>query len=74
MDDTMQDTAKGPQLARRRHRGVAIWCAVVVAAMVGASFAASPLYSLLCKLTNFDGTPRFCRSYQSRSPSPIGTR
>jgi len=53
----MHDAAKGPQLARR-HRGVAIWCAVVVAAMVGASFAASPLYSLLCKLTNFDGTPR----------------
>lgn len=42
----------------RRHRTVALWSAAVVLFMVGASFAAVPLYSLLCRVTNFDGTPR----------------
>jgi cytochrome c oxidase assembly protein subunit 11 len=35
-----------------------LWAASVVVAMVGASFAAVPLYSYLCRVTNFDGTPR----------------
>jgi cytochrome c oxidase assembly protein subunit 11 len=42
----------------RRHRRVGLWAASVVVAMVGASFAAVPLYSYLCRVTNFDGTPR----------------
>jgi cytochrome c oxidase assembly protein subunit 11 len=33
-------------------------CVVFVAAMVGASFAAVPLYRIFCELTGFDGTPR----------------
>jgi cytochrome c oxidase assembly protein subunit 11 len=41
-----------------RHRAVAIWCAVLVAAMVGAAYAAVPLYRLFCQVTGFDGTPR----------------
>ena len=41
-----------------RHRAVAIWCAVVVAAMVGAAYASVPLYRLFCQVTGFDGTPR----------------
>jgi cytochrome c oxidase assembly protein subunit 11 len=41
-----------------RHRTVAIWCVVVVAAMVGAAYAAVPLYRLFCETTGFDGTPR----------------
>lgn len=41
-----------------RHRAVALWCAVLVAAMVGAAYAAVPLYRLLCQVTGFDGTPR----------------
>jgi cytochrome c oxidase assembly protein subunit 11 len=41
-----------------RHRAVAIWCAVLVAAMVGAAYAAVPLYRLFCEVTGFDGTPR----------------
>ena len=45
-------------LLRGRHRAVAVWCAVVVAAMVGAAYAAVPLYRLLCQVTGFDGTPR----------------
>ena len=41
-----------------RHRAVAVWCAVLVAAMVGAAYAAVPLYRLFCQVTGFDGTPR----------------
>jgi cytochrome c oxidase assembly protein subunit 11 len=41
-----------------RHRAVAIWCAVVVVAMVGMAYAAVPLYRLFCQVTGFDGTPR----------------
>jgi cytochrome c oxidase assembly protein subunit 11 len=43
---------------QRRHRRVGLWAASVALAMVGASFAAVPLYNLLCQTTNFDGTPR----------------
>ena len=52
MNRTRQDPA------HRRHRAVAMWCAVVVAAMVGAAYAAVPLYRLFCQATGFDGTPR----------------
>jgi cytochrome c oxidase assembly protein subunit 11 len=41
-----------------RHRRVALWCAGLVLAMVGAAYAAVPLYRLFCQATGFDGTPR----------------
>jgi cytochrome c oxidase assembly protein subunit 11 len=41
-----------------RHRAIAAWCAVLVVAMVGASYAAVPLYRMFCEVTGFDGTPR----------------
>ncbi len=43
---------------RRRHRAIAAWCALLVVAMVGASYAAVPLYRMFCEATGFDGTPR----------------
>lgn len=43
---------------QRRHRTLAAWCAVLVIAMVGASYAAVPLYRMFCQATGFDGTPR----------------
>jgi cytochrome c oxidase assembly protein subunit 11 len=52
MDDASRNALHG------RHRAVAIWCAVLVAAMVGAAYAAVPLYRLFCQVTGFDGTPR----------------
>jgi cytochrome c oxidase assembly protein subunit 11 len=55
-----------PAVLDRRHRRVAMWSACVVALMVGASFAAVPLYSYLCRVTNFDGTPR-----RAAQPSPV---
>lgn len=42
----------------RRHQAVALWCAAIVVAMVGAAYAAVPLYRLLCQATGIDGTPR----------------
>lgn len=39
-----------------RHRRVGMICASIVAAMVGASYAAVPLYRLFCQATGFNGT------------------
>lgn len=41
-----------------RHRRTAMWCGVLVVAMVGAAYAAVPLYRMFCEATGFDGTPR----------------
>jgi cytochrome c oxidase assembly protein subunit 11 len=45
---------QSPKLAR--NRGTALVCVVVVAGMVGLSFAAVPLYRLFCQVTGFGGT------------------
>jgi cytochrome c oxidase assembly protein subunit 11 len=42
----------------RRHRRVALCCAALVVVMVGAAFAAVPLYRLFCAATGFAGTPQ----------------
>lgn len=39
-----------------RHRTIAASCAVVVASMIGLSFAAVPLYRLYCQVTGYAGT------------------
>jgi len=39
-----------------RHRRVAVACASVVLAMVGAAYAAVPLYKLFCQVTGYGGT------------------
>jgi cytochrome c oxidase assembly protein subunit 11 len=46
------------QAPGRGHRATALWCAALVAAMVGAAYASVPLYRLFCQVTGFDGTPR----------------
>jgi cytochrome c oxidase assembly protein subunit 11 len=50
----------------RRHAAVALWCAALVVAMVGAAYAAVPLYRLFCQVTGFDGTPRIAAAPSSR--------
>lgn len=40
-----------------RHRRVAIACLSLALAMVGAAYAAVPLYDLFCRMTGFGGTP-----------------
>lgn len=41
---------------QRRNRKVALICAGVFALMVGAAFAAVPLYRAFCQVTGYDGT------------------
>jgi cytochrome c oxidase assembly protein subunit 11 len=45
----------------RRDALIAAACGVVVAAMVGASFAAIPLYNMFCRVTGFAGTTQVSR-------------
>jgi cytochrome c oxidase assembly protein subunit 11 len=48
--------AEGAALARS-HARVGLACGVFVAFMVGAAYAAVPLYDLFCSTTGFGGTP-----------------
>lgn len=40
----------------RRNNGVVVACGVFVAAMVGMSYAAVPLYDMFCRVTGYNGT------------------
>jgi cytochrome c oxidase assembly protein subunit 11 len=51
------NTAHAPG-SRRRDVMVAAACGVFVAAMVGAAYAAVPLYNWFCRTTGFAGTPQ----------------
>jgi cytochrome c oxidase assembly protein subunit 11 len=46
-----------PSRSRRRDFAVAAVCGAFVAAMVGAAYAAVPLYTWFCRTTGFGGTP-----------------
>lgn len=52
MNRMMQRTKK----AQRRSNSIAITCAVVAIGMVGAAYAAVPLYDLFCRVTGYGGT------------------
>jgi cytochrome c oxidase assembly protein subunit 11 len=53
------DTDLTPQeLAARRNGKVALICVAAFFGMVGAAYAAVPLYKLFCQATGFDGTVR----------------
>ena len=58
---------QGPDNAalKKRHRALAAWCFALVVTMVGAAYAAVPLYRLFCQVTGFDGTPRIATSVPS---------
>ncbi|HTX49008.1 MAG TPA: cytochrome c oxidase assembly protein [Caulobacteraceae bacterium] len=49
-------TASDP--LRRRNAQIALICGVVFCGMVGAAFAAVPLYKVFCQATGFNGTVR----------------
>jgi cytochrome c oxidase assembly protein subunit 11 len=57
-NDGKADTGK-PRL--RRDVAIAAACGVLVAGMVGASFAAIPLYRIFCSVTGFAGTTQVAR-------------
>jgi cytochrome c oxidase assembly protein subunit 11 len=44
--------------ANKNHKLVAAACGVFVASMLGAAYAAVPLYDMFCRVTGFGGTPR----------------
>ncbi len=46
----------------RRDMAIAAACGVFVAAMVGAAYAAVPLYSMFCRVTGFGGTTQVSRT------------
>lgn len=46
------------EIERKRNAKVAVICAFTFVSMIGASFAAVPVYRAFCQLTGFDGTPR----------------
>ena len=56
--------------ARRRDIVVAAACGVFVAFMVGAAYAAVPLYSWFCKTTGFGGVPQIAGA----APAQISDR
>ena len=49
---------RGPKPTGRGHLKVAMICGVAFFGMVGAAYAAVPLYKLFCQATGFDGTVR----------------
>uniref|UniRef100_B0T0X4 Cytochrome c oxidase assembly protein CtaG n=1 Tax=Caulobacter sp. (strain K31) TaxID=366602 RepID=B0T0X4_CAUSK len=55
-EDDKVGTAERP--ARRSHARVAAICGVAFFGMVGAAYAAVPLYKMFCQATGFDGTVR----------------
>jgi cytochrome c oxidase assembly protein subunit 11 len=58
--------AEGAALARR-HARVAAACGVFVAAMVGAAYAAVPLYDWFCRTTGFGGTPLVAKTAPAKA-------
>jgi len=54
------------ELAARRNGKVALICAAAFFGMVGAAYAAVPLYKLFCQATGFDGTVRKAEAKPTR--------
>ncbi|MDR4308517.1 cytochrome c oxidase assembly protein [Chelatococcus sambhunathii] len=52
----MADPARDTDTAPPRHGRIAFACAALVAGMVGASYAAVPLYDMFCRATGYGGT------------------
>jgi cytochrome c oxidase assembly protein subunit 11 len=63
---------KGPKPDRRRgltrDATVGAICGLVVAMMVGASYAAVPFYNWFCRTTGFNGTTQVAKSAPSAAP------
>jgi cytochrome c oxidase assembly protein subunit 11 len=58
--------APNPSSQRRRDVTVAAACGVLVAAMVGAAYAAVPLYNWFCRTTGFGGTTQVATAAPSQ--------
>ena len=60
----------GPTQLDRKLKSTLYACIGLVAAMIGAAYAAVPLYTLFCKLTGFAGTPLIAQ----QNGSVVGTK
>jgi cytochrome c oxidase assembly protein subunit 11 len=69
-DERQAARLEGAALARR-HARVALALGTFVVAMVGAAYAAVPLYDWFCRTTGFGGTPLLAKSAPA---GPIGRR
>jgi cytochrome c oxidase assembly protein subunit 11 len=70
-----QTNPPGRRSARRRDFVVAFGCGAFVALMVGAAYAAVPLYSWFCRTTGFGGTTQVAKSLPTqRSARTITVR
>ena len=70
----MTDALPNPSLeSARRNRGVATIVVSVAVAMVGAAYAAVPLYAAFCKATGYGGTTQVARAasaaFEPESPT-----
>ncbi len=54
----MNETGQTGNDKRKRHGPVALTLAGLVAAMIGLSFAAVPLYRMFCQVTGYGGVPQ----------------
>ena len=63
-----QQPTSGRKALLRRDALVASICGLVVALMVGASFAAVPFYNWFCRTTGFNGTTQVATSAPSSAP------
>jgi cytochrome c oxidase assembly protein subunit 11 len=68
-------SARQTQSPRKSPRDfiVAFACGAIVAAMVGVSYAAVPLYSWFCRTTGFGGTTQVAKSAPTQTSSRIVT-
>ena len=60
-------TNPGRNPLARQHRLIALCCGAFVLSMVGAAYAAVPLYSLFCKVTGYAGTTRVAAQAPGRT-------
>jgi cytochrome c oxidase assembly protein subunit 11 len=58
----------------QKNRRVALWMALLVAAMVGLAFASPPIYRTFCSLTGFGGTPLRAESAPGAIAGQVGVR
>jgi cytochrome c oxidase assembly protein subunit 11 len=63
--DAMRERSTPPARLRRRKSIVALLVTAASATMLGLSFAAVPLYRLLCSTTGFGGTPQIAKTASS---------
>ena len=55
----------------RNHKLVAAACGVFVVSMIGAAYAAVPLYDMFCRVTGFGGTPRIATAAPAQKADRI---